>query len=184
MMFGYRIDQLNILERPGYFENKREDIEKIYNTKYKNWRELWQYGDKFFEFNQAVALYDLSYYMYIESNKILQEYLVEFKECCDNDISNIRDGLVHNTEASLRHIQDVSIRRAMVKLGLVFRGNDYLQVRGVESNGYILSPMMVPFISPSTILKDGGGIRDWVVRKDSVEAFWQANKVICSIMFT
>lgn len=200
-----------VVERPGYFGKKRPEKEKEYNAKYGKgqWQERWQFDEDFLSLEEALKLYDMSYYEWLHDNRYWLDFISnEYKECYDNDPSNIESGCNHDPNAVPRHIQDVSVRKAMKLLGVTFNSASpfLLQIRGPESNGYWLSPMIIPFVFPRFILKAppstpkfpvscilttadvaesrdwlappvGSPVKDWV-RKGSVEEFYQRNKVI------
>lgn len=177
--------EVMVLERPGYFGKHRAEKEQEYDQKYGlgGWSECWQVKDCIFNFHAAVMLYDDAYYFYLRDNPELITWCESFDECYDNDKSNVNCGTTHNTTSVPRHIQDVSVRRALLRLGTYFRGkgngDNLLWIRSEDSNGWKLSPGNVPFHLPNIILseKEGGPIRKWV-QYNSVEEFWQRNKVI------
>ena len=193
----YKKDKIEIVDIPGYFGKHRRDKEQEYNEKYGvgNWEECWRFREDILTFDEAVSLYDLSYYNYLKENiEIAKMFAREYSDCYDNDISNTSSGFNHDNKAIPRHIQDVSIRRAFRELRISWNKVDskpLLQARSVDSNGYILSPMIVSFVYPDAIIRSvetydvakikqsnlAGPVKSWV-RKNSVEEFWQANKVI------
>jgi hypothetical protein len=167
-----------VLDRPGYFGKRRPEIAARYDAEYGvgGWDEAWQVNELLYSFDEAVTLYDDAYLQHLSEFSVA-DWVCTFRECYDSDPSNIGSGVRHDEFASPRHLQDVSIRRALVRMGVWFCGTELLHVRGPETNGHRLMPGNVPFHRPSLILKNGGPLRDWM-RPGSVEAFWQANKVI------
>ena len=173
-----------IVDRPGYFGKRRAEKEAEYNRLYGDkWLECWQMGcGPFMTFEEAVYFYDLSYYIHLRDNPgILKLITNEFSGCYDSEPSNMDCGLQHDPTSHPRHIQDVSIRRAVAGLGFMWTaGKPLMQVRGPETPGWFLAPMLVPFIQPGWILGHhfiDRVVKEWV-RHDSVEEFWQRNKVI------
>jgi len=170
-----------IVARPGYFGKDRTQWEEMFNARYGpgNWQECWQLYDEILPFNEAVRLYDVSYFLHIKEDRygVFHGMACQYKDCYDNDPSNIEAGCNHDLKAVPRHIQDVSVRRAFRALGIKFNpdSDKLLEIRGEGSSGYELSPMRIPFIYPFAIID--GPARDWV-GKGTVEEFWQRNKVI------
>jgi hypothetical protein len=175
---------LQVVDRPGFFGRKRERKVSFYNNLYGEgkWSEMWEVGGRLVGFHRAVELYDEAYYCYLASRPDLLEWVTSFGECYDTEPSNIQCGCSHDICCSPRHIQDVSTRRALERLGVWFKGapDSLLQIRMEDSNGYILNPGQVPFHRPELLPAPGiGGPTPWWAKKDSVEAFWQRCKVIC-----
>lgn len=183
---------MKIVDRPGYFGSNRPAIEASYNEKYGvgKWKEMWQVYGKIIPFEEAVTYYDQAYLVYLLSHRELIDFTNYYDECYDNDISNIDCGYNHDPASVPRHIQDISVRRAMRDLGSPFKETGtpaseqnpkrLLHIRGPETNGFILSPMMVKFFPEIMILPAdiGGPLPYWCKLETSVEAFWQRNKVI------
>jgi len=177
-----------VLERPGFFGKRRAEKEAIYNESYPGWIEGWEIPlhigyatvKVVLTFQEAVLLYDEAYYIHLRACPAILSYVKEFGECYDSDESNILCGLEHDSNAIPRHIQDVSVRRALLRLGEWFQGPSIklLHIRGPETNGHILMPGIVPFHNSSLISKEECmNMPNWV-RPGSVEYFWQKNKVI------
>lgn len=172
---------MEIIAKPGYFGKDRTKWEKMFDAYCGegNWQECWEFYDEILTFNEAVLLYDVSYLLYIKEDKysIFHGMASQYRDCYDNDPSNVVSGCNHDTKAVPRHIQDVSVRRAFRALGMHFNPNaeKLLEIRGLTSSGYELSPMKVPFVYPNAIT--GGPAREWA-GKGTVEEFWQRNKVI------
>lgn len=182
-----KLRNVHVISRPGYFGKKRKEIENQLNIQYPNWKECWQIGDLVFGFDEAVTLYDDAYYKHIEKSHELIKWIVSFGECYDSDRSNIACGINHDLINSPRHIQDVSVRRALIRLGTYFdkyKGpfqslydeNELLHIRSEDSNGFVLMPGNVPFHMPDVIVENNN-VKSWC-KPDSVEYFWQANKII------
>ncbi len=181
---------VKVLERPGYFGKKRVEKELELSRKYGvTWEELWQVNDLFLRFNEAVLLYDRSYLQFLYFNPADVEYITSFGECYDSHPNNIKWGSTHSETDIPRHIQDTSIRRALLSMGVYFKKykgsipglyttEELLHVRGEGTNGHNYAPMNIPFCDPQLILKEGGPLPDWCKNENSVEAFWQRNKVI------
>ena len=172
-----------IVDRPGYFGAKRPHKIEFYNNLFgeTKWSECWSYNGKILCFAKAVHHYDESYFLHLKANPSLVEFITSFGECYDNDRSNVQCGIEHDCQASPRHIQDISVRRALKRLGVWFLGkaDNLLEIRGVGTNGEMLNPGKIPFYQPDMILdiQHGGPIPKWA-GSHSVEGFWQRNKII------
>src|ERR1700722_7735834 len=178
-------DPALILDRPGYFGKRRREREADYDAQHGpgRWQECWQVGAWILSFEEAVTLYDDAYFEHLDGQghgrPNLLAWVCSFRKCYDSDPCNITSGVTHDPHATPRHLQDVSVRRALVRLGRWFTGMELLHIRGPESNGHCLMPGNVPFHRPEWILPAGvgGPTREWM-REGSVEHFWQANKII------
>jgi hypothetical protein len=115
---------LQVVDRPGFFGRKRERKVSFYNNLYGEgkWSEMWEVGGRLVGFHRAVELYDEAYYCYLASRPDLLEWVTSFGECYDTEPSNIQCGCNHDICCSPRHIQDVSTRRALERLGVWFKG--------------------------------------------------------------
>ena len=136
---------------------------------------------------EALQIYEDAYYEFLKSRKDILDWLVhEASDVYDTAISNIESKLDYSKQETLNtHIQDIAIRRSVLRLGKQFKGNMPLEVRSRDKEGWKLSPCNVPFHLPEMILKEE--IKDypekglWWERlgiPDSVEAFYQRNKVL------
>jgi nicotinate-nucleotide adenylyltransferase len=92
--------------------------------------------------------------------------------------SNVESGLdYHKQECTATHLQDIAVRRVLVRLGRSFKGDHLVQIRGHESEGYRLNPGKVPFHEPESIIEPTFAPGRWW-DAHSVEDFWQSNKVL------
>lgn len=185
-----RLKDVKVLARPGYFGKNRPKVIAKYNEQFGSWQECWQVLDWVLNFEEAVTLYDDAYYEYIRKlpGEKFDE-IIRYAECYDHDPSNILTGVRHDPLAVPRHIQDVSVRRALVRMNFYFnkfRGSnvqydesELLHIRGEGTNGNWLMPGNIPFHKDWLILptEQVEKFPKWADPK-SVEGFWQANKVI------
>lgn len=188
----FKLEQIKIVARPGYFGKNRPAIEAKYNDLYDSWFECWQVGTWILTFQEAVTLYDDAYYELISKSNQVLDRIVAFSECYDHDHTNILCGVNHDYVSTPRHIQDVSVRRALVRMGTYFKGfrgsheeykeEELLHIRGEGTNGNWLMPGHVPFHKRNLILdiKKVENFPKWA-NPLSVEGFWQANKVIVTL---
>ncbi len=121
--------------------------------------------------------YENSYFEFMKNNKPILDWLINTaKDVYDNDISNINSKTDYSIqETKSTHIQDIAVRRVIQRMNLEFKGQELIQIRGKDSRGYMLNPGKIPFYKPEFILKpERNGWWD----KDSIEDFWQSNKII------
>jgi hypothetical protein len=180
---------VKIVARPGYFGKRRPEILAELAAKFPGCMECWQVGDLILTFDEAVMLYDDAYFQHLSQKPDLLEWVTSFGECYDSARDNIACGINHDPHASPRHIQDVSVRRALVRLGVYFKqylgycesaytDDQLLHIRGDSTNGFILMPGNVSFHRPDLISTEPiDKIQSWI-KPGSIEFFWQMNKVI------
>ncbi|MBI5148203.1 hypothetical protein HZA33_00820 [Candidatus Pacearchaeota archaeon] len=172
------------IERPGYFGKKRDEIFEEYDKKYGagDWRLAWQFGSVIIPRIMALSVYEDGYYEFLKRDKETLDWLTSYKDVWDTAESNVNSGFEYEIqETSNTHIHDISIRRAVARLGREFLGNRLLRVRWKDSEGFRLSPGIVKFHLPEMIvheeIKDYGGKGIWWF-KDTIEDFYQRNKVL------
>jgi hypothetical protein len=183
-----------IIERPGYFGSKRDEIQGLFEREYGSgrWRIAWQFGERILQKPEALQIYEDGYYEYLKANPKIVAWLTDnFLDVFDNALSNINSGFDYNIqETTGTHLQDISIRRSIMRLGKKFNGKGLLEVRS-SAEGASLSPCLIPFHLPLMIYRGNtlyqGEIRDFVLNppwwkkkgiKDSIEEFYQQNKVL------
>ena len=173
------IDNKVILGRPGYAGKKRSLRRKELIEKFgkDSWEIRYWIDNQLLSREKALAYFENSYIEFFRKNDEILEWLITYaKDVYDTNQSNIESGLnysIQETEAI--HIHDIAIRRALNQLNKEFKGENLLEVRGENSEGYILSPGQVPFNNPEMILKPQ--LKGWW-NKNSIESFWQSNKVL------
>jgi len=166
--------------KPGHFGKKRDEIVGNYNRLYgpDNWRIGWVWNDRVLDFPSACLVYEDGYYSDSFSREELWERLAsEASDVYDHHPSDVESGLnytIQNGKAT--HLQDISIRRVMLRRGLSFKGRELIQVRSHNTFwGNNLSPGKIPFQLPELLVTPR--LSGWW-DKDSVEDFWQSNKVL------
>jgi PTH2 family peptidyl-tRNA hydrolase len=173
------IDDWIILGRPGYAGKKKKLRRKELQEKFGegNWTFTHLVNDKLHSREEALELYETSYYQFFKNNPEILEWLVTYaSDVYDTAPSNIESGFDYSIqETDAVHLHDIAIRRSLRKLEKKFQGEVLLEIRGEDSGGYILSPSQVPFHQPDLILKPH--LKGWW-GKNSIESFWQSNKVL------
>lgn len=168
-------------ERPGYFGKRKADKFSAYDRRFGkgNWRIMWMWGERVLEWLMAVQLYEDAYYHYLLSHPDFLDDLVQnTREVYDNARSNVQSGLDYAMqETPATHLQDISVRRCLIRLGRWFEGDQLIQIRHNSKSplGQTLSPGRVPF-HLSRMIRDPP-LRGWW-DDGTVEQFYQSNKII------
>lgn len=142
------------------------------------WRQGWRYRSTILGRTEALQLYEDAYLAFLRTDgKTLDWICQTASEVYDNDVSNVESGLDYGVqEAEATHLQDIAVRRCLVRLGRQFEGRHLVQIRGHDSEGFVLNPGQVPFHEPAEISSAGSKPTWW--KPNSVEAFWQLNKIL------
>ncbi|MFH1638171.1 MAG: hypothetical protein ABIB71_07125 [Candidatus Woesearchaeota archaeon] len=168
------------VERPGYAGSQRQQKIAQCDEQYGagRWRIAWIWKGGIITKNIAFQLYEDAYYTDSFSRKPLWQALLSLaSDVYDNSKSNVKSGLdylVQETEAT--HLQDISIRRVVMRRGWKFEGEKLIQIRShADYFGNQLSPGKVPFHIPELIVVPH--INGWW-DNNSIEDFYQSNKVL------
>lgn len=179
------MSEWNIIERPGYLGKKRDEIYSSWDNLYgkDNWKLGWQWGTDRVSRDIAIRIYEQAYYVFFKSNHRMLEWIINTaSDVYDTAPSNVQSGLDYNIqETPNTHIHDISIRRAIMRLGEKFKGDHLVHVRWKDSEGYEINPGIVPFHRPNLIineeLKNYGGLGLWWF-PGTIEDFYQKNKLL------
>ena len=169
------------VELPGFLGARKAE-------RFARWDDWWGrgrwtlahlYRDRFCVGETAFALYEQSYRVHFERHpEVLEALVANASEVYDTSPSNIASGFDWSAQDDgPTHLQDIAVRRAVRALGRSFRGSRPLEIRGRDSEGYHLNPGQIPFFDPDAILRPATCRADWI-RPDSLEDFWQQNKVL------
>lgn len=171
-----------IVERPGYLGKHREERHQEWNEKYGkgNWRLVWKVGKIFVDFLGACALYEDAYMKFLRNNpKVLHTLINKASNVYDDAPSNVNSVFDYTKQESRRtHLQDIAIRRSLLRLGLWFMGKELIRIRqerGTHPLSMILSPGRVPFHRPDLIVQPEV-IKWW--HPGTVESFYQSNRFL------
>lgn len=173
-------------ESPGFLGSSREakytEWDKTYGQ--GGWCLRWVAGDQLLDFVGACVLYENAYVEYLQQRPELLDHICEIaSDVYDDDPSNVDSGHDYRIQETVHtHIQDISIRNALVRLGREFGGTTLVQIRDAKGKSAIskaLSPGQVPFHLPGLIttptnLASIYEHRWWLPY--SVEDFYQRNK--------
>lgn len=143
-----------------------------------SWKTVFRWGDLLIERVFALQLYEDAYVEFFKRESGKLEWLAQNAcDVYDNAESNVDSALDYAIqETNATHLQDIAVRRSLLRLGRPFHGNRLIQIRGPDSEGYALNPGLVPFHMPALIVANDQ-CPDWA-ETDSIEAFWQCNKVL------
>lgn len=173
---------LMTVERPGFLGKRRDEKYRQWDEKYGkgNWRLAWKVGEMFVDFLGVCALYEDAYFAFLrEHYNVRRMLMAEASDVYDNELSNVESGLDYTKqETSRTHIQDIAIRRSLIRMGLWFRGRELIRIRqdkGMHFLSVILSPGRVSFHRPEFI--EVPELKGWWHPK-TVESFYQSNKVL------
>lgn len=178
----YNADEWEIVNRPSYFGKNKAKRIKAYNKNHgvDNWQLAWQVGDDLLPFELAIQLYEDAYYEYLKDNEDTLDYLCKnASEVYDNAMTNVMSGFDYTIqENDSNHYQDISVRKAIYRLGRKFEGDGFaIQIRtnSLDEVGKRLSPGFLPFHLPLYISKP---VQVGWWGRGTVEEFWQSNKVL------
>lgn len=178
------------VERPGYFGDKRDELQARWNDQFGagNWRLAWQWGELALGKSEALQIYEDGYYEFLKSDSEVLDWLITTaSDVYDTSPTNIQARFDYNVqETQNNHLHDIAIRRALLRTGNWFAGDKLLEIRNPEKEGWRLAPCMVPFHLPELIstepIKDyrKKGYFWWEKRgvPNSIEAFYQRNKLL------
>jgi hypothetical protein len=175
----------NTVCRPGYFGRHRDEKYREYDELFGKgrWRIAWQLNERQGGAGEAAMVYEDAYFKFLASSPDLVDKLArEARDVYDDQESNVLSGLDYACQETERtHLQDIAIRRSLVRLGVAFRGARLIQIRGAGGSppvhllSYQLQPGKAPFHRPGWILSPA--IEGWW-QSGSVEAFYQSNKLL------
>ena len=168
------------IKRPGAFGKERDQIYKEFNKKYGkgNWRIVWQWGRGVIPWLMACQIYEDAYWLDSFKREKLWKKLISWaKNVYDYAKSNVKSGFDYSVqECPATHLQDISIRRVVLKRGWKFRGEKLIQIRSADVYwGDKLGPGRVPFHLPKLIKRPH--LKGWW-DANSVEDFYQSNKLL------
>lgn len=164
---------------PGPVGRRRAEQRERFDGVFEvgRWRSGWRFGGRVVDRVEALQMYEEAYYERLRDDAETLGWLcVTASEVYDNALTNLECGFDYAVqETPAVHLQDIALRRCLLWLGRRFAGDHPVQIRGHTTEGYRLNPGQVPFPWPQVILPYAGTA--WW-QPDSVEAFWQHNKVV------
>lgn len=178
------------IERPGYLGRHRAAKYAEWDAKFgkDNWRLAWKIGPTFADYLGACALYEDAYFAFLGANPaVLAALIAGASDVYDDAPSNVASRFDYRAQETGRtHVQDIAIRRCLLRLGRWFEGEGLVQIRhsvGTHPLSMTLSPGKVPFHRPDLILAPPWGEAE---RPDhekwydlgSTESFYQFNRFL------
>lgn len=168
------------LDTVGYLGKHRDEKMAEWQEQYGGVAFGWQFGEVLLDFDGVCQVYEDAYYEFLlKSRYILADLIVSAKDVYDDEESNVLSGFDYRKQETGRtHIQDIAIRRSLLRLGLWFKGEKLIRIRqekGDHSLSMSLSPGWVPF-HRKDMIRDPQ-LEGWW-RPDSVESFYQSNRVL------
>ncbi len=173
-------DWLVILGELSYFGRGKKAVFARLDERFGkgNWAQHWYMDGEVIAKDKVIQLYEDAYFHFLQDNPDVLDWLVRTaNDVYDIAPSNVNSELDYEVqECKATHLQDIAIRRVLQRLGKQFQGDHLVQIRGHESEGYILNPGKVPFHKPELILPRNMKRAWWDAL--SVEAFYQHNKAL------
>ncbi|MBR9691475.1 hypothetical protein GOV06_01690 [Candidatus Woesearchaeota archaeon] len=178
------MEEWKTIERPGIFGKKKQEILSQYDEKYShgNWRIVWRWGKEgelIIPFQEACQIYEDGYYHdSFKREGLWKDLILTAKDVYDQDKSDVESGLDYLVQkGAATHLQDISIRRVVMRRGWKFEGEELVQIRSHSKYwGENLSPGKVTFHRPEMIIKPH--ICPKWCDDYSIECFYQDNKVL------
>ena len=171
---------VTLINELTYFGTRRDQIFQEFDKKFgeDQWAIGWLISGYVEDKEVALLHYEDAYFTFLRDNPKVLDWLVNTaSDVYDMYPSNIHSGLDYSVqECDATHLQDIAVRRALLRLEREFEGDHLVQIRDHKSEGYILNPGKVPFHRPELILPRSTNRVWW--DPDSVEAFYQHNKVL------
>ncbi|MEK7192206.1 MAG: hypothetical protein AAB646_01670 [Patescibacteria group bacterium] len=172
-----------IICRPGYLGKRRDETFERWDKEYGkgNWSLIWLVGSAEVDFLGACALYEDAYFVFLNARQdVLNQLISEACDIYDDDPSNIRSCFDYTKQETHRtHIQDIAIRRCLIRFGVWFNGPKLIRIRqelGDHALSMILSPGKVPFHMPQLIVEPQ--LHPKWANPGSVESFYQSNRFL------
>ncbi|WP_203741906.1 hypothetical protein [Actinoplanes cyaneus] len=179
------VDGWRIMERPGRLGSGRPLRVAEWDDTYGpgSWRLAWLIAGQYHDGNASLSLYEDAYFHLLHGSAETREALVS--TACDvfvHDPSDTAAGLDYrHQDAPGHHLEDIAIRRCLVRLGVWFRGDQLVRLGGVDKDpdpGWLrsqLSPHRLPFHRPDLLVRPE--LTGWWL-PGSVESFYQSNKFL------
>lgn len=169
-----------VVGSPGYAGSRKRKRDKARDQRFGsgNWMTAFIWGEDIVHRDFALQLYEDAYFLHFQKEQTVLEGLIHAaSDVYDNAVTNVESGLDYQKqETPATHLQDIAVRRAVLRLGRRFQGDHLVEIRGPKSEGYDLNPGRVPFHLPRMIA-ESEPLPKWI-QQGSIEAFWQSNKVL------
>lgn len=171
------------VERPGRLGSRRREAVAQWDDRYGpgRWRLVWRIGPTAHLWPDALALYEDAYYRLLaDDTTLLTDLLAMARDVYDVGANDVEAGLDYDSQRSgSHHIQDIAVRRVLVRLGVRFAGTQLVRLRRSSSTdsspGSMLDSGSVRFHRPELVVRPV--LTGWW-DANSVEEFYQSNKYL------
>lgn len=168
------------IERPGHFGKRRDQKYREFNERFGegNWRIAWRWGEGVIPYDLTCQIYEDGYYKdSFKREEVWNELLKTAREVYDLEPKDVESGLDYLVQKGIAiHLQDIAVRRVVLRRGWSFQGEELIQIRGHGDYwGYRFSPGTTPFHLPHLI--ETPRLKGWW-DYNSIEDFYQSNKVL------
>jgi len=163
--------------RPGYVGGNKANAVRQLTERYGKgrWRIVWAWREGYIDRDEAIRHYEDAYVHFLDANNETLEWLLtNASDVYDISPRDVQSGLNYAIQQEkATHLQDIAIRRAVMRLGKEFVGDRLIQVRHLRGEGQRYNPGLVPFHMPELIVKPH--LPGWW-NEASIEDFYQSNK--------
>lgn len=169
------------VKRPGPIGERKDELFREWDLLYGrgNWRLGWIWGRKVIGKKEAYQIYEDGYYHdSIRRRDLWKGLRAEAKDVYDIEERDVESGLDYSVQnGPAVHLQDIAIRRVLLRRGWEFEGKKLIQIRSKRGYyGDLLSPGAVQFHLPEMITEPPFEKSWW--EWNSVEDFYQRQKVL------
>lgn len=179
------VDDWRVVGRPGRLGSGRSQRVQEWDHSFgtSGWRLAWLIRDRYHDNNASLSLYEDAYFHVLRENDEIRESLVRTaRDVYVSDLSDVKSGLDYRAQnAPAHHLEDIAVRRSLVRMGRWFRGDDLVRLSGVDKDPapspvrLALSPHRLPFHRPDLIVQPE--LDGWWL-PGTVESFYQSNKYL------
>ena len=164
--------------RPGALGSRKQEILANYDHVYgkDNWRLSWDVNGASVDTQGALVLYENAYFQHFDQHPQELRWIADnFENVYDNNPSNVNSGFDYSAqEFGGNHYQDITIRRALIREGLWFKGEGLLEIR-MKGEGIKWNPGKIPFHKPELVPQPE--IPGWW-KPGSIESWYQSAKYL------
>jgi hypothetical protein len=179
-MVGWRV-----IGRPGRLGRLRRQRTSEWNREFGSggWRLAWLIRGRYHDHDESLRLYENAYFEVLRQNGELRDALVRTaRDVYVNDPSEVGSGLDYRIQTGdSQHLEDIAIRRCLVRLGEWFVGRELIRLGGVDRDPApsrlraALSVHGLRFHRPELIIHPE--LEGWWL-PGTVESFYQSNKFL------
>ena len=182
---GSEVDGWQIIGRPGRLGSRRRQRIGEWDHAFgvRGWRLTWLIRDRYHDENASLSLYEDAYFHELrKDDQLLESLVLTALDVYKNDLSDVDSGLDYRIQnAPAHHLEDIAVRRCLVRMGMWFTGEQLLRLGGADKDPapgrlrLALSPHRLPFHRQDLIVRPE--LDGWWL-PGSVESFYQSNKYL------